>query len=143
MLLGDFRYSSNWMQNLAQKITFAKNPQTLINQGSRTLFVVLAKKPQNVRFSRPSIGVSRFSMKNIRWAEARCLGRGETGITHKTFCDIKYAKKTSCSLGMYRYTYEASGAKRSDLQLSGTFISRFLDFGKYYCLALVPLNGHF
>ena len=102
--------AQNWMQNLAQKFTFANSAQTLLCLGFRSILVVLVEKPRNVRFSRPSIGVSRFSMKNIRWAKAQGLGRGETGITHKTFREIKHAK-TSCSLAQYRY--ETRQAKRS------------------------------
>ena len=71
----------------------------------------------------------RFSMKNIRWAKAQGLGRGETGITHKTFCELKPAK-TSHTLAQYRYTYEASGAiyRYDALESAPNFLFYFILF---------------
>ena len=89
--------------------------------------------PGNARFARPSIGIERFSGENIRWAKARCLGRGETCFTKTSFMRDKARQNKLFA----RHVPLHLLGKRSDLPLSGTFISRFLDFYEYSCRSLL------
>ena len=133
------------MQNLAQKFTFVNSAQTLLCLGSQRHFVFLVEKPENPRFVWCGLRLTRFRSGNIRWTKAQGLGRGETGITHKTFCEIKHAK-TSCSLAQYRYTYEASGAKRSTAMTHWNrlrfFLSSFPLFLKFQ-LRILEIRGFY
>ncbi len=84
MLLGDFRDSSNWMQNLAQKIHFGPCLGILPETRAKHRFRVRSRQtPGNARFARPSIGIERFSGENIRWAKAQGLGRHVTRLQNR------------------------------------------------------------